>query len=841
MKRVWIRWLVILASFVISIGIFSIILNQGTTDMTIEMQEATLPVVSIVYSGRSVNTMHGYVDRMDNGTMRDSISPIGENRELSFIIDSFKTGVNKVNYEIRNLDGSRLIEDTFIESFENRKGRFTGTINLKDLIERDREYNLNFVVGLDDGREVYYYTRIICNDDLEVENKLNFIFDFNNKTFAQSSAKELRSYMEPNSEADNTNLGLVTIHSNINQLGWGNTSPRVTGDIYTTIYDISNNMISAKLEYIVSVMAQGVNNYYRVEEDYTVREGKERYYLIDFNRTMSDILPAQKDSLVNNKIVLGIQKNVPVIQESSDGNIVAIENCNRLYSYDISANKFATLYSCYEAGDNDPRELYDKSKINILSVEETGNVTFMVYGYQNRGTHEGEVGVLVEYYNSILNTIEEQIFIKYDKSPEILIADVDKLCYLNNNRDLFVLIDGNIVQANLDSLESKVLVDDIIEDTLFISNSNRLAVWRSSEEPTADLNSIDLNDAFISTITKNPNECLKAIGYMNEDLILGVSYANEVINNAIGDITLPMSKLVIMSDYGAVLKEYTYDDIYIIEGTIVDNQVSLKRVRKTPEGSFVEIYDDQISYNESETNGKNTIKKVATETFEKIYQVELKKNVDTKTLKFLTPKEVLYEGGKKVELGNHSDRNRFFLYDKGHIKSIHDDIAIAVEKAYEARGFVVDKLGNEVYKRGETVARNQIMALKAEDMPEDKTSMSICLDAMLKLQGVSRNTEYMLAKGTKAKDILSDNLADAYVLNLTGCTMDVAFYYLNQDIPVMAVLNNGNTVLLIGYNEQNVVWYDPAIREIYKKGINDSRELFEANGNRFLTYQIKKE
>ena len=178
MKKVWIRWIVYVAVFFVALITFNIAMNQGTTDITVEMQEATLPIVNIIYDGRNINAMHGYVERMDNGTMRDSISPIGEERVLSFVVDSYTTGINKISYEIRNLDGSRLIEDTVVGSYENKKGKTIGSINLKDLIERNKEYNLNFVVGLADGRDVYYYTRVICSDDLEVKSKLDFVFDF---------------------------------------------------------------------------------------------------------------------------------------------------------------------------------------------------------------------------------------------------------------------------------------------------------------------------------------------------------------------------------------------------------------------------------------------------------------------------------------------------------------------------------------------------------------------------------------------------------------------------------------------------------------------------------------
>ena len=84
MKRILIRWLVIIVAFFASLFAFNILMNRGTTDMTIDMPEATLPVISVLYGDKSVNTMYGYTERMDAGTMRDSISPIGEERSLSF-------------------------------------------------------------------------------------------------------------------------------------------------------------------------------------------------------------------------------------------------------------------------------------------------------------------------------------------------------------------------------------------------------------------------------------------------------------------------------------------------------------------------------------------------------------------------------------------------------------------------------------------------------------------------------------------------------------------------------------------------------------------------------------
>ncbi|MCR4750275.1 MAG: hypothetical protein K5877_10855 [Lachnospiraceae bacterium] len=842
MKRVIIRWLVIVIVFFAALFAFNILLNRGTTDMTIEMPQATLPVISVLYGDKKVNTMHGYVNRMDAATMRDSISPIGEERSLSFSVETFDTGISRVGYEVRNLDGSRLIEETTVGNYEHKTGKVVGTINLKDLIEKEKEYNLGFVLQLTDGRSVYYYTRLICDENIEVADKLDFILGFNSRTFSLTEVKELASYMEPNSDADNTSFGKVNIHSNIGQLGWGNMHPIIEGDIGINIFDVSRSTLSTELDYMVSVRNEAVVNYYHIKEFYRVRQGTDRFYLLSFDRTMDEIFTAEKESLANNKIVLGIQSDKLNIEESDDGNIIVIENCGRLFSYDVSANKMATLYAYYEAGDTDPRNTYDKSDVKILSVEENGNVAFMIYGYINRGVHEGSVGILVEYFNSLLNTVEEQIFIEYDKSAEILMADVEKLSYLDNNhKNLYVLMDGNIIKADMGTLETEIISDTVFESSLHVSQSGRLAVWKESELPQAQLLTIDMGDGFTSRLEKDESECIKPIGFMNDDLIYGVSRNNDIVTNVLGDITFLMDKLIIRSEYGGILKEYSFDDIYVVEGTIIDNQISLKRVERRTDGSFVSIHDDQITNNESRENGKNRIVYAVTDMFEKIAQIELKGNIDAKTLKFLTPKEVLFEFGRNAKTELTENKDRYYLYDRGHIILATDDPNLAIKPAFDSRSMVVDNKGNEVYKRGETHARNQIMSIKEDSMAEDMDSLSVCLDVMLKQRGISRNTEYLLAQGKNPYEILNDNLDGVHILNLTGCTMDVALYYLSMDIPVLGIAEDGRAVLLVGYNEQNMVWYDPDGKTIYKKGMSDSRDAFESAGNRFLTYSLMAE
>ena len=60
--------------------------------------------------------------------------------------------------------------------------------------------------------------------------------------------------------------------------------------------------------------------------------------------------------------------------------------------------------------------------------------------------------------------------------------------------------------------------------------------------------------------------------------------------------------------------------------------------------------------------------------------------------------------------------------------------------------------------------------------------------------------------------------------------------YVEKDYPVLAYTSNSEAVVLVGYNEYNTVLMNPETGTVYKYGINDSKEMFEKAGNRFVTY-----
>lgn len=88
--------------------------------------------------------------------------------------------------------------------------------------------------------------------------------------------------------------------------------------------------------------------------------------------------------------------------------------------------------------------------------------------------------------------------------------------------------------------------------------------------------------------------------------------------------------------------------------------------------------------------------------------------------------------------------------------------------------------------------------------------------------------------------ILTESLDHSQILDLEGCSLDSVLYYVNRDIPVLASLKDGSAVLVIGFNQYNVVLMDPGKATdkdcVYKMGIHDATKWFEENGNVFITY-----
>ncbi len=839
MKKIIGRLAVCIVVFIITLFVSSGIYNKGNEELTTSMAQASLPLVHITTRGISYNYLRGLKQEMDGSFFRDTITPLGEGRTLSFVVDKYGNEISEISFEVRSIDGTRLVEKTKVDDYSDKGDSIQANITIKDLIEPGVEYN--WILMLKIGNDtVRYYTRIIDSDAYYTYEKLRFVKDFHDKTFDKEQAKDLAMYMESNMRGDNTILSHVDIHCSLNQVSWANLNVSQISEPQIVISEIETQTASIRMSYRVQTIEGKKRDEYNVVEFFRIRYTPDRTYLLDYERSMNQIFDPEADVYGSNKIMLGIRDSEVQMMESDGGSNLAFVNENQLFCYHAADKKLAYLFSFYDG--DDPRSNYDNHDIKILNVDETENVRFMVYGYMNRGMHEGSIGVQVCEYNGMLNTVEELIFIPYNKAYATLKTDMEQLSFINKNGVFYIYLDGSILAVDLMNRTCEEIAQGLQQGSFQVSDTNRMLVWQNSADAydCTKLILTDLNTGETQEIEAADDGRILPLGFIEEDLIYGVAQYEDIQMDFSGSVTFPMSVVFIQDEHGKILKTYSRENVYVTDASVEENLITLSRVVRQEDGSYTATTDDQIVNNLVEESGYNSSELVATQTYEKIVQIVLKNAMETKKPKNTKPLQVLFEGSREIAVEIENPVSRYYVYGRYGIDGTFTHEAEAINLAYNISGTVVNQNGDYIWKRTTRSTRNQIMAITGKQHSDANSDLAVCLETILEFCGSIKNVQPMLDRGKTVRQILEENINDATVLDLRGVSLDAILYYVNQDIPVLVLLENDSAMLVIGFNELNVVVMDPKTGSVYKVGMNDATNMFRQNGNVFITYMRKK-
>ena len=89
MKKIFRRMVLLFLLFTaVAAGVFWKLNRTEKTDM-INMESATLPVIYMMAGNERINCLHGYKDSMDAASMRDTITPLEEDRNLTIQVDTY--------------------------------------------------------------------------------------------------------------------------------------------------------------------------------------------------------------------------------------------------------------------------------------------------------------------------------------------------------------------------------------------------------------------------------------------------------------------------------------------------------------------------------------------------------------------------------------------------------------------------------------------------------------------------------------------------------------------------------------------------------------------------------
>lgn len=838
MKKFLIRSAVFMVTFVITLMVASRVLNKNHDNLTMEMPRASLPVITMLWEGTEYNPLYGHVSAVNQASLRDQITILGEGRKTSFKVRTHGRNVTKMTAEIRSGNGSRLIETLEIDQAVRQEDEILAELALKDLIEQKQEYVISIGLELDGWQQVWYYTRAIWDPDSLIAEEMAFVNNFHKTLYFREEAKTLVKYLESNSKLEsNESFHKVNIYSSFRQITWGDLKVTEQRDPTMTVKECNGQNAAIVLDYFVSTAGSERKTQYRVQEYYRIRYSPDRTYLLSFERTMTQI-PDEKALYAGDKFLLGIGDENVDMMENEDGSVVAFQQADRLFSYQTGSQKIALIFSFYDPEDYDEREQLDQHDVKILGVDQDGNVDFAILGYMNRGEREGETGIRICRYDAKINTVSETAFIPWDEPYSNLRAQAKQLLYLGQGKLLFIYLKNHVYRINLEDKTVVKLIDVLSDGSMMASADHQILAWQElpSGGRSGMINVCDLADDAQTVLTGERGEALRLLGFMDHDVIYGVARTEQISKNEAGQEFFPMYKLCIAKADGTILKEYAQENLYVTGCAVEENQIILDRVRQKEDGSFALTTQDHVTKTQQEKKSKNQVTAVQIDVYEKYVQIQVSGKIDPKKVQLLTPKEVISEGHEDVLLDAAAPVERYTVYGAMGVEGSYVAVNNAVKRAEEISGTVVNEEGNLIWQKTVRTSRNQIMAIHEPEKVTKEESLAFCLDAMLRFKGISIDSAFLLSQGKYPVDVLSENITEAMVLDMTGISLDAMLYYVSKDLPVLATLKDGEAVLITGYNESQVVIFQPSTGKLLKRGISDASKWFEESGNCFITY-----
>ncbi len=778
------------------------------------MEEPALPVVYTDLYGREKNRLAGYRQEMGNTTARESLTVLPEDRQLKVYISEYGIRPLKISYEIRSLDLSRLVERTQIDAWETEGETGRVSLPIQNLLTRGEEYLLHIILETEQFDELHYYTRILWPEADYGQAMLELARDFSGRTLTGERANELVTYLETTATADNSSLGHVTIKSSFSQLMWAGLDMELAGEMQVTLRELKGIMGQVQVSYQVTRNSEnGEKELYEVEDYYTMKQGTKRIYLMDFNRTANQVFSGERDLYSGKRILLGIGNDETVqLEKSPSRRYLAFVFNRELWCYDQAEKKATKIFTFRSNADTSGRSGYGHHNIRVLSVKDSGEVEFLIYGYMNRGLHEGYQGISLCGYSN--GTIQERFFAPTQKSFDELGREIEKLCYCNGRGLLYLYEEHGVFGIDLSSREYIVVADGLREGCYAISPDKTRLAWQEEEEAHGSgvIHVFDMSTGMKQEIKAGDGTGLRVLGFVQSDFVYGLTRPEDtwVMNGRQAEV--PMYGLEIVDRNLNVQTRYENPGYYVANVVTEDTRVHMDRLVKT--GDLQYVYHDSDTIVCNETSAEDYMEGIgwfASEIRRKLYFIQLDQELNSgSTVKVTVSKEITYDQSEELALNSDvllSD-TVFYAYGRGSLAGIYPEFSEAVEAVYEMMGVVTDENQRILWARA-----NRSNARTLRDPQRAVMDLMICA-------GELERTAYT-GGGLMA-------------LDARGCILNQVLYFVDQGIPVIAYGENGSQLLIYAFDQYNITVLNLMTGENYKMGLNDSAEYFGRYGNDFI-------
>ena len=810
MKRILKKAGILLLVFLLGTVGTALLLNSEFTDNRSDFNDAVFPEVMIDMNGTLINRMYGYAQPMQTDFTRDSVTPLDTSKKLTFKVNPYDSEVQSFSYEIRTSDGSKVLENKKIKNLSKEDGYLSVDVEIGSDLRMNQEYSMQIALEMNEST-AYYYTRVVSRSQVHASDYAAFVKYFYEACLDKNSADALGSYLEPKTTGASTNYSGININSSLSEVSWGTLAPQLRQEGIPVIKEINETTASVTLEYqITSQNENEETEIYDVKEFYRMKYQDTRIYLLDFRRSANQVFDGTLPVCSDDGIILGVRdKNVEYMMNDA-ATVIAFVQEGDLWSYSPGNEKVNQVFSFRKSKEGDFRDSRTQHDIKIVRVTDEGDIDFVLYGYMNRGSHEGYEGIGVYHYNHDKNVAEERAFIPVSESFEFLKKDLEKLSYVNEKNELFLILAKNLYKINIEDNSSEILEKGIKNANFVSSDNNDHAAWLVSEgDEKGNIKEIDFDTCKTRLIAPQKEQKLRTVGFMNEDLIYGILDKSDILKDEEGHKSVGIRTLRIEDFDGNVKKEYQKDGLYITDISVGDTLIEFELSAKSGDTSYVAQKKDTIMNNKKAA--ANTVRTELVSASRTGVRVKLVFNMTKQTDSPLTMYAKVSSTDKKdIVLDTQiPQETAYYVYGQGELDSIYTDPAKAVQRADTLGGVVLNRAQQYVWERGNKKMKIQI---GTEELPD------------------------ILLQGTYDIKTLKKSLKKTgTVIDLSGCSLDSVLYEVSAQRPVIAKTGTNTSVLIVGYDEYNTYLYDPIKKETYPYGMNDSTDLFQKAGNVFIT------
>lgn len=832
MKKKMITGSVVAVVIVAAVIIFSTVFREKTAEKTEAMEGATLPVISFQEGEYTINTLFGYTESMEITAVRDMVLPISVGTTVQANIHGYTGKIKSFTYEICTLDGKESIKQHTI-----KKVKDSINIELGDTISDGKEKVLKMKLTLDNGKEVYYYTRVLKATEFHIQQCLEFAEDFHKKTFDAEQVNTLKPRLEHGGNPTPNSLQKVTLNSDIKQIGWGGLNPKMVGDVVWQIKESTETYTSIYLKYQVKCKIGEQEDLYNVTEFFKVRFLKGKGSLEDYERTMNEVFTGKESDFSAKGIELGIaDEKVPYIVNEKENSISFVQE-REVWNYDKEKNEISLVFSFANGEKDDIRNKNDNHKIDLISIDDKGDTTFVVCGYMNRGIHEGQVGAGIYYFNNEKNYVEEKAFIPSEKSGEIAAQNLIQLAYYSKEENkLYAMFEGTLYEIDLETQKRSVLVKNLEEGQYIVSDDGKYIAYQSNGKLTeaTEMTIQNLQSGKKHKVKARKGEVIRPLTFVLGDAVYGIGKKEDIGKNVSGNQIIPLYKVEIRNQKNEVVKTYHEEQTYVVYAKTEHNMITLERVKKSG-NTYTGITQHYITNNKEQEEPSVTIETYTSETKGTVTRLEDTKMSSEINPKRLVQKQLSTEKPVVIEFNLADEENCYYVYGRGKLQGIYKTAGTAIMKADELRGVVVTSKQTKVWERGNRQLRYNLENTSAFSVQSGETSLQACLRQALEYEGKKVNVAKEMKAGKSPMDILN-TYSGGEAVDLSGCTVEQLCYMIGKGTPVIAMTGTDSAILLVGYDDKMITYLNPSTSKKPTEAIAIIENMAKGSQGTFFGY-----